>query len=85
MHGGVTGTACEGLPMSIVSYATTLTSTWGESGDAEAVEKPYLGADVRPYAETAVRNPGSSATSIGVILSASLTERGEALFSAAPH
>jgi hypothetical protein len=45
-----------------------------------AVEKPHLGAKSKPVMETAIRNRRSSVTCAGVILSASLMEREEALF-----
>ena len=51
-----------------------------KTGDCGAVEKPHLGAKSKPDAETVVRNSRSSVTCTGVILSATLTERGEALF-----
>jgi len=55
-----------------------------EIRDSGAVEEPHLGARSRPDAETAVRNRRSSVTCTCVILSASLMERGEALFQQ-PH
>ena len=55
-----------------------------KTGDSGAVEKPHLGAKSKPDAETVVRNSRSSVTCTGVILSATLTERGEALFQQ-PH